>query len=127
MAQYLTNRNKAKPSGKPLSAKEQPFRIAISEQLENGYDFKIIKQAAIKEFHKFLSETVYKKLTISDVDKLYLRKEGLSDAPKTYNRDKQELLHYGKDRNSFRIFGYYNSDAYFVMCRIDPNHQTHKQ
>ena len=80
-------------------------------------------QEHLKEFHRFLSDTVYKGLTISEVDKLYLRKAGLSNVPVIMSQGR-ELLHYGKARNPFRIFGYYNSDGYFVICRIDGSHKT---
>ncbi|KKW61450.1 hypothetical protein AAK27_277 [Mycoplasma capricolum subsp. capricolum] len=32
-------------------------------------------------------------------------------------------IHLGKDRNPFRLFGYLNKDNYFVLTKIDPNHE----
>ncbi len=103
-----------------------PFRMVFEVKLENGYELKDMTQKHTLEFHRFLNDTVYKGLTISEVDKLYLRKEGLSNAPVILSNGK-ELIHYGKDRKPFRIFGYYNADGYFVICRIDGAHQTHEQ
>ncbi|XWT83599.1 hypothetical protein V2P25_02235 [Mycoplasma capricolum subsp. capricolum] len=31
----------------------------------------------------------------------------------------------GKDKNPFRLFGYLNKDNYFVLTKIDPNHEYH--
>ena len=108
-----------------LQREEVLFKIAFSERLDNNYEVKDMRFADITEFHKFLSDTVYKGLTISEVDKLFLRKQGLGDAPAIVS-DGKELLHYGKDMNPFRLFGYYNKDGYFVVCRIDGRHKTHK-
>ena len=108
-----------------LPRHKQIFRIAIETKLDNGYEFKDMTQAHVKELHRFISDTVYKGLTILEVDKQYLRKEGLSDAPPVKYKGDIELIHYGKDRNAFRIYGYYNADNYFVICRIDGAHQTH--
>ena len=102
-----------------------PFRIAIEVKLDGGYDVSDMTSAHVREFYRFLKDTVYKGLTVQEVDKLYLRKEGLGIAPAIKSHGK-ELLHYGKDGNAFRIFGYYNEDGYFVICRIDGNHKTHK-
>ena len=110
-----------------LPKEVQHFRLTIAVELENGYEIKDMTPEHVKELHRFVQDTVYKGLTISEVDKLYLRKEGLSDAPPVKYKGKIELLHYGKARNTFRIYGYYNADNYFVVCRIDGGHQTHKQ
>lgn len=103
-----------------------PFRIAIAVELENGYELKDMTLEHVKEFHRFIQDTVYKGLTISEVDKLYLRKQGLGNAPPIKYKNDIELLHYGKARKAFRIYGYYNADNYFVVCRIDGGHNTHK-
>lgn len=114
----------SKPTRLPKNI--QLFRLTIAVKLENGYEIKDMTPAHVKQLHRFIQDTVYKGLTISQVDELYLRKEGLSDAPPVIYKGKIELLHYGKARNAFRIYGYYNADNYFVVCRIDGNHQTHK-
>lgn len=111
--------------GNKLLFKELPFRIAFEVKLDNGFELKDMTREHVQEFHRFLQDTVYKGLTISEVDRLFLRKSGLSKAPVVISNGR-ELIHYGKDRNSFRIFGYYNSDSYFVICRIDGAHKTHQ-
>lgn len=117
--------NKSLPVPVKLNRKELPFRIAIETKLENGFEFKDMNPENIKALQDFLDSTVYKQLTISEVDKLYLRKRGMSDAPSIFYGE-EPLLHYGKDRTPFRLFGYYNSESYFVICRIDGGHKTHK-
>ena len=124
MVQQLS-KNMTVPQGIKLFSKKEPFRIVFEVKLDNGFELKDMTKDHIKEFHRFLQDTVYKNLTISDVDKLYLRKSGLSNAPAIVSNGR-ELIHYGKDRNPFRIFGYYNSNSYFVICRIDGSHNTHK-
>lgn len=116
-------------SSKPvrLPKEVQFFRITIAVELENGYEIKDMNPEHVKELHRFVQDTVYKGLTISEVDEMYLRKEGLSDAPPVKYKGSVELLHYGKARKAFRIYGYYNADNYFVVCRIDGGHKTHKQ
>ena len=92
-AKVLTN--VSKKNGSKLTKTQLPFKIAFEVKLDNGYELKDMTQAHIKEFHRFISDTVYKGLTISQVDKLYLRKGGLSDAPVVMSHN-EELLHYGK-------------------------------
>lgn len=111
--------------GIKLLFEEKLFRIVFEVKLDNGFELKDMTREHIQEFHKFVHDTVYKGLTISEVDKLFLRKRGLGKSPVVISNGK-ELVHYGKDRNPFRIFGYYNSDSYFVICRIDGAHQTHQ-
>ena len=124
MGQQL-QKNKADDNSTKLRLKELPFRISIDVALANGFEFKDMTNANVKEFHRFLSDTVYKRLTISQVDEEFLRKRGMADAPPIKYGD-IELIHYGKDASSFRLFGYYNSDGYFSVCRIDGKHRTHK-
>ena len=107
-----------------LAPTTRPFRIAIEVKLDSGYDIQDMTLVHVKEFYRFLKDTVYKGLTVQEVDKLYLCKEGLGKAPTVKSHGK-ELLHYGKDGNAFRIFGYYNAEGYFVVCRIDGGHKTH--
>ena len=114
---------KVKGSGVKLSPTSRPFRIVFEVKLDKGYELKDMTPKHIAEFHRFLCDTVYKGLTLSEVDKLYLRKAGLSEAPVVMSNGR-ELMHYGKARNPFRIFGYYNADGYFVVCCIDGAHQT---
>ena len=120
----LWRKQKSEETVPKLRTKALKFRICFDVALTNGYELKDMEQRHIAELHRFLCDTVYKGLTVSQVDKLYLRKQG-ADAPPVMYGD-QELIHYGKDRNPFRLFGYYNSDGYFSVCRIDGNHQTNK-
>lgn len=98
------------------------FKLAISEQLENKYCFKDLRPEDIKTFHNFLDETVGKGLTITEVDSMFLRTRG-GVKQEINGRD---VVHYGKNRQAFRIFGYYNQDGYFTITRIDPKHKTNK-
>ena len=124
MSRKFTDKNAPKPQ-RVLVSERQPFRIAFEVKLDNGFELKDMTLKHLTEFHRFLADTVYKGLTIAEVDKLFLRKEGLSNAPSVTSHGR-ELLHYGKASNPFRIFGYYNDELYFVICRIDGSHQTHK-
>lgn len=105
-----------------INEKKHLFKIAICEPLDNGYCFKKLCKNSSKELQNFIDETIGKSLTVTKVDKLYLRKKG--EVKREING--RELIHYGKDRKKFRIFGYYNNDGYFVVVRIDPNHRTDK-
>ena len=64
-----------------ISKTDLLFRIVFEVELDNGFELKDMREKHIQDFHKFLSDTVYKGLTISQVDKLFLRKQGLSNAP----------------------------------------------
>lgn len=108
-----------------LRVQELLFRVCIDSPLDNGCELKDLSREQLKELHRFISDTVYKKLTVSQVDAEYLRKQGLSAPP--LKRGSIDLVHYGKDRTAFRIFGYYNADGYFSICRIDGSHKTNKQ
>ncbi|MGY3775825.1 MAG6450 family protein [Helcococcus sueciensis] len=120
------SQNIQSPKGTRLTSKKDiTFKIAIEEKLDNGYDFKKMKQEHIKSFHNFLEETIYKELTITKVEKLFLRTKGKFKNSRRFNGKEVEEIHLGKDRDPFRIFGYYKSD-YFVITRIDPKHKTHK-
>ncbi|MBR1628235.1 MAG: hypothetical protein IJ679_03070 [Lachnospiraceae bacterium] len=124
MAGRLTKR--VSHAGLPkIRNQERKFLISIEDKLDNGFEFKDADQADIKELHRFIAETVYKGLTITEVDKLYLRKRGLGKSMQM-NRDGKEIIHYGKPRSKFRLFGYYNEKTYFVICRIDGKHKTHE-
>lgn len=106
---------------------ERPFIVSFAVELENGYELKDMTLAHVKEFHRFLQDTVYKGLTVSEVDKLYLRKKGMGKTPPLKYKKDVELIHYGKSERAFRLFGYYSEAGYFVVCRIDGGHNTHKQ
>lgn len=113
--------------GSQLTRKQSnKFKIGICGSLENDYCFKKLKQNNIKSFHGFIESTVGKNLTITQVDNLYLRTKGKVTEKMSIHGSERSIIHYGQNRKSFRIFGYYNSDAYFIITRIDPNHKTHK-
>lgn len=121
----LTENNKAHSSkGASLTALQDiPFKISISRPLDNNFAFKDLKPADLKDFHNFISQTIGKELTITQVDKLYLRTKGGT----TQDINNEDIIHYGKDRTKFRVFGYYNSENYFNITRIDPKHKTNKK
>lgn len=121
----LTNQTSAERQPNKLTSDKnikKEFKISICEQLDNGYCFKNLKSEALRNLHSFIDETVGKKLTISETEGLFLRTKG-QVVQKINGRD---LIHFGKDRKPFRIFGYYNSEGYFNITRIDPNHNTNK-
>ena len=78
-----------------LTQANRPFKIAFERQLDNGYEIKDMTAERLKEFHRFIRDTVYKNLTISEVDKIYLRKEGLSNAPAIISKGRELLLQCG--------------------------------
>jgi len=125
----LTNLTNVKESDiSPLTnVQAQPFRISIERGLENKFQFGDMKQSDIKDFHRFVSETVGKSLSISQVDNMYLRKRGLKKdmTMQVIDGAEREVFHYGKDRHPFRLFGFYNT-GYFVLTKIDCTHATHK-
>lgn len=136
MAKKLAKVNKVNPAATPLTkVKRKKFKIAFGTRLDNNYCFKSNSpNNNAKEFQKFLEETVYKGLYISDVEDLFKRKRGPKDKAvlnvndEDTNEDVEvEILHFGKDRKPFRIFGYYDKNKYFNVTKIDPKHNAHKQ
>ena len=121
----LTENNEAH-SGKGTlltNSKNVAFQILISRQLDNKFAFKDLNPEGIKALHSFIDDTIGKKLTITEVDKLYLRTKGGA----TQEINNEDIIHYGKDRTKFRVFGYYNSENYFNITRIDTKHKTNKK
>lgn len=126
MADRLTAKKRVKSKDTYLDTRKSiKFKVAITDKLDNNYCFKTLNSNHIKSFHRFLNDTVNKGLSISQVDDLYKRKKGPKEEIKIKG-SKFELIHLGKDLKSFRIFGYYNPDNYFVVTKIDPKHKTHK-
>lgn len=124
----LTNKNGNGKSYSRLTNNDNlKFRMAISGSLNGKYSIKNLKEGDIKHFHKFIEETVGKELTITQVDKLFLRTKGKISEKEDVHGRKREIIHYGKDRNPFRIFGYYDDNGYFVIYKIDPKHRIHKE
>ncbi|EML6546728.1 MAG6450 family protein [Staphylococcus aureus] len=103
--------------------KTRKFKIALGTELENNFCFKTKKPKKVTDgLHKFLEYTVYKDLSITEVDKLYLRTKG----PIKEKRSQLEILHYGFDHSQFRLFGFYDNNAYFNIIKIDTDHKTHR-
>ena len=69
---------------------------------------------------------MYKQLSISTVDKLYLRMKGTVREKAEINGINRDIVHYGFDRSLFRLHGYFNELNYFVIYKIDPKHKVHK-
>lgn len=114
--------NTSPEKGQRLQRNDERFRIAIEEKLGNGFEIKDMDRNDVVSFHRFISETVDKGMTISQVDQRYLRKKDSN----LNEEDGKNIIHYGHDGSSFRIFGYYNDIGYFVLTRIDGKHKTHK-
>lgn len=127
MVKILTNQSKA-GNGSLLDRRSVPFKMCIQESLDNKYCFKSLDKTSLKELDTFISQTVSKGLSITEVDNLFLRTKGQGPKyeEKTINGIQRQVYHYGKNRNPFRIFGYYNEEGYLVIHRIDPKHKTHK-
>lgn len=127
MKRRLTNQNHGSntPSKLTDNRTKTKFKISIERKLDNKFCFGCLKENEIKLFNKFVNETVGKELTISEVETLFKRKRGNKYTMKI-NDKKFEIVHFGKDRSPFRIFGYYYK-GYFVITRIDPKHSTHKE
>lgn len=95
--------------------------------MDNKYSFAKLKPEAIKMLDKFIADTVGREMTISQVESEFLRKKGKVSEKEVIAGVERDVFHLGKDRNKFRIFGYYNEDGYFVIHRIDPKHRYHKE
>lgn len=125
----LTNQTSTEESDfQPLTkVPTLPFKMSIEHGLDNKYQFKDMNPKGIKELHRFIDETIAKGLSISQVESMFLRTRGLAKSLVTQeiNGVKRDVVHFGKDRQPFRIFGYYNSQ-HFVITRIDCNHATNK-
>lgn len=125
MTKKLANYKSPKKSqdSKLTNYKHQKFKIAFGSKLDSRYCFKTKKGKELSEkFHYFLEQTVYKDLSITEVDELFLRTKG----PVKENLNGIDLLHYGKDRTTFRVHGYYDSKGYFNVYRLDLDHKYHK-
>ncbi|WP_145442225.1 MAG6450 family protein [Staphylococcus hominis] len=118
------NKNHTAKGSKLANIKSFQFKLAFGTELDNNYCFSTKKPKDLtKELHTFLKETVYKGLTITEVDSLFLRTKG---PIKDKLNDQVEILHYGKDRSKFRIHGFYDSKGYFNVVKLDIDHKVHK-
>ncbi|WP_434121608.1 MAG6450 family protein [Salinicoccus roseus] len=110
-----------------VSLKERKFKLAFGTALDNKFCFKTKKSKQVTDgLHKFLEETVYKNLTITQVDNKYLRTKGPIKEKVSVQDGQLEIMHYGFGKSPFRLFGYYDNNGYFNITKIDPNHKTHK-
>lgn len=125
MTQKLTNQNRGKSKGTMLTTAKVKFRIAIEDRIKRGFNFKDMAKNHNREFQRFIDDTVGKGLTITQVDQMFKRNRGPVKRIEIEGETREEV-HYGKDRNAFRVFGYYNNEGYFVLSKIDPKHKTHK-
>lgn len=127
MAKKLTQSSNV-GNGSVLDRRSIPFKMCIQESLDNNYCFKCMDKASLRALDSFITETVDKRLSITEVDSLFLRTKGHGQNYEeiTINGITRQVFHYGKNRNPFRIFGYYNEEGYLVIYRIDPKHKTHK-
>lgn len=114
MAKKLNNN---KSNAKQLTTKTSViFKILLEEKLYNNYDFTVLKgKGNMKSFQDFLYKLIGK--SWADVEKLYGRID--------YENDKhngEQIIHFGEDRKSFRLHGIKRDNKYFILLRIDPNH-----
>lgn len=120
----LINTDSSRLKGQKLSLKSVPFKIGIAGKLDNGFEIKDLEQSGIKDFHSFVKDTVYNKLTISQVEERFRRSD---DKSMDDEAEGKHIIHFGKAGTSFRLFGYYDPSGLFVLTRIDSKHKTHKR
>lgn len=106
--------------------KDVTFKIAIQHKLDNDFDFKSLKREGLKKFQAFIYSIFKENMTISQVEKLFLRTKGEVFKNVTIKDEFVKEIHLGKNVSKFRLFGYFNQDNYFVITKIDPNHDFHK-
>ncbi|WP_338343013.1 MULTISPECIES: MAG6450 family protein [Fructobacillus] len=122
----LTNAQTQVKSQPLVRVTSNRFKLSLSLSLHRDYCFKKLNKDELKKLDQFVSETVDKGLTITQVDTLFLRNKGPIKARETIKGVKREIIHYGKDRDSFRLHGFYDDNGYFVLYKIDPKHKVHK-
>lgn len=107
----------AKPE-KLTSRTAVPFLMVFSDRLERNYTLDTMSPRDLKAFQRFLDKVV--NMSVDEVEKSFLRDPDHQD--KFHSR---QVYHYGVT-DTFRIHGYYGSDAMFHVLRIDPKHEYHK-
>lgn len=122
----LTKVRNPESSGSRLDNKKRLFEMVISSDLHAEYDFSQLKESELKEFHRFIKDTINKRLSITEVDTLFLRRKGPVKERECINGISRDIIHYDKGNKPFRIHGYYNEDGYFVIYQIDAKHKKHK-
>ena len=77
MGRKLTDKTAPdKLQAKRLIKAEVVFKVALEDNIDKKYCFSKLKENHIKTFQRFLDQTVYKQLTISETDNLFLRTKG---------------------------------------------------
>lgn len=125
---FLTTKVKVdKNSGSTLTFnKDVLFKISLDTKLDNSYNFSKMNKKALRELDHFIEQTTHRNLTISEVENMFLRRKGNPFEEEIINGKKQKVIHLGKDKKSFRIFGFYDENGEFVVYRLDPRHKKHK-
>jgi len=102
----------------------QPFKLALESKLDRQFDFKKLKTQDIREFDRFLTKTIGRRLTVTEVETLFLRTTGPHGAKhfEQVNGIAQIVFHFSNGTRDFRVHGYYNQLGYLVVIRIDPHH-----
>lgn len=126
MAQKLSNNKPVREGGSHLDRRTATFKIALEDYMHGSFNFGKMNQSGRKDLQTFLDKTVYKQLSISTVDKLFLRMKGKIRETAQINGINRDIVHYGFDRSPFRLHGYFNELNYFVIYKIDPKHEVHK-
>lgn len=126
MAQKLSNNKPMREGGSRLDRRTATFKIALEDYMHGNFNFGKMDSSGRKDLQAFLDKTVYKQLNISTVDRLYLRMKGTIREKAVINGINRDIVHYGFNRSTFRLHGYFNELDYFVIYKIDPKHKVHK-
>lgn len=126
MAQKLSNNEPVREGSSHLDRRTATFKIALEDYMHGSFNFGKMDSSGRKNLQTFLDKTVYKQLSISTVDKLFLRMKGKVRETAQINGINRDIVHYGFNRSPFRLHGYFNELNYFVIYKIDPKHEVHK-
>lgn len=91
MPVILAKNGAPKSAGTKLDKNQLKFKIALTGNLFNNYGFKDLKPEAIRAFHKFIDETVGKKLTITNAESKLLRTKGKPSFKELVNGKKRDI------------------------------------
>lgn len=116
MPHKLTDSSKAHAGNLLSDRRNAPFILCFSRQLENNYEFADLKQADIKELHRFIAKVVGR--PYSEADR-YLRNPDKNDL----TEDNIQIQHYSISKK-FRIHGFLQNGLFHVV-RLDPEHDFH--
>ncbi len=127
---------------------EQMFKVILSHQVENKFKFGSMSNSGHKmsrkernamqlEIYRSLGNFIDKstRLSITDAENRYMRKADKSDGAYDPETDqKVEVIHFclyeedqsaKKHADSVRLHGYFRSNGYFVITRLDWFHDVH--